>query len=595
MRLLPSWAYALIAAMAFVSAPYIGVDATWTRQLTLIAIFALVVSGLNLSWGYAGELNLGQVAMYSLGAYLAGILAINGYGLVFTIPAVILATSVMGLIVGLPGLRIGGWGLAMASFFLVILIPDAANIFESYSGGYAGLAGIPPASLFGHDLKPNDYYVLVATITVAWFAILRNIVTSRHGHALQVMRESPVLATSLGISVFRLKLLAYVIGAIPAGIAGALYANLDHFIAPEIFDLNLTVAILAAAVLGGTHSIYGALLGATIMQLGPLRITAFKEFALIAYGVFLVISGIFFSGGLTSVASKIIRLVRPAQSRPSESPRSYSKPAVQERIPGALLQVASVSKDFGGVRALNEVSLSASPGKVTGLIGANGSGKTTLLNIISGFYIATSGQIKLGDKQIAGLGAREIAHVGVARTFQTPLIPSGMTTLEAVGIARYEREKASFIGAILRLPGYKAISRRDRDQAMAMLALLGIEDLADRPASSLPLGSRRLVEVARALVARPAVILLDEPASGLDESEVEKLASAIRTIRDAGCTVVLVEHNYHFICDVSDKICVLNLGNLIAEGTPQEINSNAAVAHSYLGQLPETATTRSHQ
>jgi branched-chain amino acid transport system permease protein len=579
----PGWSVALVIGVVLAAAPYLGVDATWTRQLTLIAILALVVSGLNLSWGYAGELNLGQVAMYALGAYLAGYLAQQGVALWISIAGAGLAAALMGFVVALPGLRIGGWGLAMASFFLVILIPDTTNILEKYTGGFGGLSGIPGAALFGHPLDNKQYYVVVAVLTLAWFVFLRNLAVSRHGHAFQVLRESPTLAASLGIGVFRLKLTACVIGAIPAGIAGALFAYLDHFLAPELFDLNFTIAILAASVLGGSHSVYGALLGAAIMQLGPLRLTAFQQYALVAYGVFLVASGVFLSGGLIGLAGRLL------SRRPSGTPLERSaERAVAERIPGAPLRVEALSKQFGGVRALNDVTLDAQPGAITGLIGANGSGKTTLLNVVSGFYVPTAGAVTLGGARIEGLSARQVAHRGVARTFQTPLVPRDLSTLDAVAIARYEREPVGLIASVLRLPRYRAVLRRDRERAMAMLQLLGIEELAHHSAAALPLGSRRLVEVARALVTQPAVLLLDEPASGLDESEVAKLAQAVRTVRDAGATVVLVEHNFRLVCEVSDRIYVLNLGNLIASGSAEDILADQEVARSYLGQLAET-------
>ena len=588
LRRVPSWLLPVLLAVLVLCAPWLGLDRSWTRQIILISVLALVVSGVNLSWGYAGELALGQVAMYATGAYVGGLLVQHGKDLSVALVVSAVCAAVIGLVTGIAGIRLGGWGLAMVSFFLVLLVPDVVDIFADQTGGFAGLVGLPPPELFGQPLGTNGFYLLVVGCLVGWLALLRNLVTSRHGGALRVLRQSGVLASSLGISVTRTKLLAYVLGAVPAGIAGCLFAQLDSFIAPDYFNLDLSIAIIAASVLGGSQSVYGAVLGAALLQLGPMRATSFDKYALVAYGVFLIVFGVLLSGGISGLTRRLLRPVLARFNRIPEVERRPAELGEMAPIPGEPLEVSGITKDFGGSRALDHLSLSAPSGSVTGLIGANGSGKTTLLNIISGFYVPTEGVVRIGGKEMQGQPPHRLARRGVARTFQTPTVPTSMTVAEVVASARYTRHRSGMLTAILRLPGFHRSRRDDREAALRTLRVLGIEHLAEQQASALPLGSRRLVEVARALAAEPALLLLDEPASGLDTGEVEDLAAVVRQLGAAGATVLLVEHNFALVCDVSDEVYVLEQGKLIASGPPEAIRRDEAVIRSYLGQLAES-------
>jgi branched-chain amino acid transport system permease protein len=252
-------------------------------------------------------------------------------------------------------------------------------------------------------------------------------------------------------------------------------------------------------------------------------------------------------------------------------------------FPGRRLEVTGATKRFGGVVAISNVTLSAVPGQITAIIGANGSGKTTLLNLISGFYRLDAGTLRLGDSDLTRLPAHRIAMKGVSRTFQTPAVPTGLTAAEVVASARYSSARVGIVATILRLPRYRRIVREDRAEALRLLHLLGIDHLADLEGASLPLGTRRLLEVARALASRPSILLLDEPASGLDHAEIQELASAVRRIRESDATVVLVEHNFPLVLQLADQIHVLRRGEVIASGPPVEIRDNRLVAESYLG------------
>ena len=607
-----------LAALA-VLLPTFYSGAYWIRELSLIAVLALVVSGVNLSFGYAGELQLGQVFMFAVGAYLTMILAVHG-----TTDVVLLlliggvAAVAVGILIAVPAMRIGGWSLAMASFFLVITIPDLAAVFSKQTGGLNGLTGVPVPTLFGHQLGNNGLYEVTVIVTILWFACYRNLVTSRFGVVFRVLRESPVLTRSLGYSPSKLKTSVYALGAFPAGVAGCLFGYVSLIVEPTTFGLTLGIGIVAASVLGGTESVYGVFIGAALLQLGPEKSISFATYAPVVYGGFLIVAATVLRGGAArlgrAATSRALRWLQPDGTVAAESADAgahiegepYLLDAAasgngngssRERaglplVDGKRVSVEGVSKSFGGVAALQDVSLTAKPGEVTGLIGSNGSGKTTLLNVICGYASASSGSVKLDGTTISRLKSHQIARLGVGRTFQTPTMPRGVSARDVVASGRYAGDHIGFAASILRLPRYRRAQRADRLEAAELLQLAGIERFADHDASSLPLGTRRLVEVARTLCARPSVVLLDEAASGLNDEEVVGLAALVRAMADAGATVIVIEHNFKFITSVSRTVHVLHLGRLIASGAPDEISRDRQVIESYLGKASGTSRDR---
>lgn len=583
-RAVPGWLWPLLAGIVLIALPFLGLSYSLTRQIELTLIIALIVGGLNLSFGYAGELALGQVAMYATGAYAAGLVAKWGLTELWLQLAIGTAAAlIVGLISGIPGLRLGSWSLAMTSFFLILLVPDVLSIFKKSTGGRSGLAGITPPTFLGESISARSYYLIIVAVTIAWFAVMRNLVTSRHGTALRVLKQSPVLAASIGISVFRTKLMAYALGALPAGLAGVLFTNLDLFISPEAFSFSVAMTVLAASIFGGSASVYGALVGAAVLQFGMNQSTNFAQYGLIVSGAFLLLGGVAFTGGLSGLMRALVRRMdRAVRDRHGHTPPAATTPPVTE-MTGALAEVERVSKSFGGNRALQDVSLVARPGAVTALIGPNGSGKTTLLNMISGFYRTDSGTICLDGVAIQKKSSYQVARAGVSRTFQTPNIPEKLTVLEVVEGGRYGTARIGVLPAVLRLPRFRRMSNADRSEAERALALVGLSAQRDEMASALSLGHRRLLEVARSLVARPKVLLLDEVASGLAEDELEVLESLIRRLADAGMTVVLVEHNFQLVLRLADDIYVLAQGMVIAHGGAAEIENDPQVLAEYLG------------
>jgi branched-chain amino acid transport system permease protein len=585
-----AWVLAVAILVVVAALPFLGVSVAVTRQILLIAVYTLMVSGLSLAFGYAGEVILGQVAMMAIGAYATAIFAstfgIHDLGL--SILASIVLAAVFGLITGLPGLRLSHLSLGLTTFFLVLLIPAITVLTNNVSGGYTGLFGIVGPTLFGIDISaPNTFYVVCVVVAGLWIAIFRNLVLSRFGVALRVLKQSPVLASSLGLPNLGLRLRAYVLAGVPAGVAGALFAYVTGYIAPSSFTLTLTTAVLAAAVVGGAQSVYGAPIGAALLVIGPLSSQAFERYSLVVYGVFLVLVGSVFAIGVTGWGRRLGRLIRGRLLKGRTMVAGIEEPAAREEllgdIAGAQLTVRGATRSFGAVKALTDIDFDAKPGQITGLIGANGAGKTTLLNAISGTISLDAGRVSIGDADISGLRVHQRVRMGVGRTFQTPLIPEAMSTLEVAQSGAMIDGRLGMLAAILRLPRFRRQLRHDRAVAFGALDIVGLAGRAGDQATELPLSTRRLLEVVRAVAGRPKVLLLDEPAAGMDDDALEELSDLLRRLRDAGATIVLIEHNISFVLGLADAVHVMNLGTTLATGTPDEIRRNPEVIASYLG------------
>jgi branched-chain amino acid transport system permease protein len=583
----PLWV--VVTALLALS-PHLGLSQTASRQLLLIALLSLVASGLNLSFGFAGELSFAQPAMYAIGAYSTVVISMRFVNDVLVCLVVaIIAGLLLGLLSGIPGLRLGGWVLAISSLYLVLLVPDVVSATKEYTGGFQGIGGIPLPELLGQELSTDAFLALVIIVTALWFALFRNLVVSSFGDSLAVLRESPVLASSLGISVYSTKLKVYAISGVPAAVAGAFFGYLDGFVAPETFNVHFAIVVLAASILGGSRSVYGVFAGAALLQLGPMQSTAFGDYAFIAYGVFLVVAGVLLRRGLVGVWEG---WVEKRQSRSATPVVEAALPVGDVELPpvkGQVLEVSGVSKRFGGLAALSDVSFTVNPGEIVALIGPNGSGKTTLLNIISGYYKLDSGTVRLGGAEISRLSTHRVARAGIARTFQTPSVPA-LSVRAAVGSSRSRISRVSLIETMLRLPRYRRAVSSDRTAVDAVLAAVGLASVAETPAQSLPLGTRRLLELARSLAGQPGVLLLDEVASGLDDEEIEELSRIVRAVRDQGGAVLLVEHNFPLVRALADRVVVLSRGELVVVAPPDEVAQHPEVLEHYLGQ-PSVALT----
>ena len=367
------WAVPIALAVVVALLPWLGADGVLQRNLMLAAMYGLLVAGFNLGFGYGGQLALGQVAVFAGGAYATAILYSHGVSELTVAALVSMAfAALLGLITGLPGLRFSSWALALVAFFLVVLIPHTAMIFESETGGVQGISGILEPHLFGAALSLEGLYVVTIGATAICLLLFRNLVRSRYGHGLLVLKQGTPLARSLGLSPFRLRLSAYVLGSLPAGLAGALYAYYSTYVQADAFAFNLVTMLLAASIIGGVTSIWAAPVAAAILVIGPEQTAAFEEYSVLAYGVVLMLTGVGLAGGLAGLATGLSarvagrRAARAPSSAADVAPPSPS-PAEEETatlaIAGERLTTSDVAKRFGGVDALKGVDFRAEPGK----------------------------------------------------------------------------------------------------------------------------------------------------------------------------------------------------------------------------------------
>lgn len=584
----------LLVVVFLLIAPYFGIiNASGARFVMLVGILALMVSGLNMVLGYAGELSVGQVAFYAIGAYVAGFVGthLGVSDVLIGLAAVIVLAIIVGLITGIPSLRLAGWPLAMVTFFLVMITPNLIEVLKPWTGGGVGTA-VDRATLFGAELAAYPYYVFLVVVVALWFAVARNVILSPHGTGFLVLRKSPILASALGMSVFGTKLKVYVLGTIAPALGGALFAWLDGYVAPDTFSFGLAITVLAASVLGGGTSIYGAIFGAAVLQYTQDTLTGFNEYQAVLYGLFLIVIAIALPDGATGWMKGLVNKRWPSLFTHTHAPSTSGNGLCLKPIAGTAVSVEGLDKSFGGNHAVKGVSFTAEPGQITALIGTNGSGKTTVLNMVNGFLTPDGGTIGLSAPSVdslVGLKPEKIARRGIARTFQTPMMPKGVTVLDFVSLGGYVHKTPGLLSTVLRLPGYRAQQRAAMGSAMSILRDLGLDHLANTDVDSLSLGNRRMVEVARCLTASPSVFLLDEVGSGLDEGDLATLENLLNAIRDAGATIIVVEHNFPLVMRLADKIHVLSRGETLIEGTPEQVRNDPVVIRDYLGHTEPSA------
>jgi branched-chain amino acid transport system permease protein len=369
------------------------------------------------------------------------------------------------------------------------------------------------------------------------------------------------------------------------------YAYFSTYVQPDVFDFTLVTLILAASALGGTKSIWAAPVAAAVIVIGPDQAAAFAKYSGLAYGVLLMVIGVAFTPGLAGVGRLVLDRLSARGARDDDSAitadREVAAPATTTAplsIAGAVLRTVGVAKSFGGVHALAGVDLEAQPRAITAIIGANGAGKTTLLNAISGLIPVDRGEVWLGDEELSRLRADKIARAGVSRTFQTPQIPESLSVLDVAASGLIGEHWVPSVEAGLRSPRYRRVRRSDIARARAALAFVGLDGEEELPAQLLPLGRRRILEVARCIAAEPSVVLFDEPAAGCDPEALDILGGVLRKLRDEGATVVLIEHNVSFVMGIADTVYVMGLGAVIAHGSPEDVRQDEAVISSYLGR-----------
>lgn len=578
-RSLPPLAFLAVVALA-AALPFLFSGEYRLFLGTQTGIYLLVAMGLNLLAGYGGQTSIGHGALVAVGAYTTAIATVD-YGLSFWLAAVIagVATTAAGLLMAVPAFRLSAWYFALITLGFAHVVQSLLVELGWLTHGYAGIIGVPMPAIGGQDLSARQFYWLVGALDVACFLALRNLVRSRVGYALVAVRDNAAAAQASGASVIRLKLLAFAVSALIAGIAGALFAAQVTVITPDDFPTDFSVFFLLVIVLGGEGTLAGPFVGVLVFFLVPELLTALQSWRLLVYGVVLLVLMLFAPQGLVGMLDGWIRHWRT--SRLPVRPGADVPPP--EPVTGLRLQADGIVKAFGGVHALNGVSLHVEPGSVHAIVGPNGSGKTTLLNVISGFYVADGGTVRADATPIDRHKPHLRARLGIGRTFQTPKLLPGLTVVENVVLGSFAEGRSGALACALATPRARREATLRRGQAARFLEFVGLSAKAGDSAAELPHGQQRLVEIARALAGRPRLLLLDEPAAGLSLNELGALAALIAAIRRLGTTVVIVEHHLDLVADICDSVSVLDRGTVLASGTPQAVFANQAVVAAYIG------------
>jgi branched-chain amino acid transport system permease protein len=548
---------AVIAVMA--AAPLWAAPFTITL-LNYIGIAALVVLGIVLLTGVGGMTSFGQAAFVGIAAYATGWLttaegASPWLGLLFALAL----TSLVAALLGAVTLRLSGHFLPLGTIAWGIAIYYVFGNMEAL-GRNNGLSGVPPIAIGSVSFEPTAaiYYLIWGVLVAAMLAIA-NLLESREGRAIRSLRGGTVLVESLGINAFHVKLITFVIAALLAAVAGWLYAHMIRFVSPAPFDVRTGIQYLFMAILGGSGHILGAVVGAALLTL--------------------ITNAQFARGGVMPFVLRYLPRRPPPKIVAAEPLPRRVMPA-----PGTpLLSVERVLKRFGGLEAVSKVGFDVKAREIVGLIGPNGAGKSTLFNLITGALRPDEGMISFLGADITRVGQRRIAKAGIARTFQHVKLRPSMSLIDNVLLGTYLRTRAGFVRGALRLD--RAEEARARAEALRQLDRVGLGADPYGLAGNLPLGRQRILEVARALAADPAMIILDEPAAGLSRPDKRALSDLLRALREEGVTVLLVEHDMEFVMGLVDRIVVMDFGCKLTEGPPALVRADPRVQEAYLGSV----------
>jgi branched-chain amino acid transport system permease protein len=555
----------LIAIVLITIIPLIFTSRYIINLLILASALGISALGLTVSLGYTGQLSLAQAVFYGIGAYAVA-LGTTKWGLSWWTSLILglLLAAIIGAFLGVTTLKVGGRYLAMVTICVQVVFALVLSNWIEVTGGPDGISGISrPSFIFKLDTAQKYAWFSFSVLLIVTIFV-HKLKKSKLGRSMRSVRDNEMAAEALGVDSLKIKVIAFVICAVFGALGGSIYASGFSYISPDSFVYQNSVEFIVMVLVGGSESALGTVFGALVFTILPEMLRDLKDLYLVIYGAIIVIVTIFMPSGFAGIAERLLgKFIEPNKLPPATHSLEISDIEDIE-----VLSIENVAKYFGGLKALDGVDLKINKGDFHGLIGPNGSGKTTLINVVSGVYNPTYGKVIFLGKDISGGKQNKIAELGLVRTFQNLRLFGTLSVWENVLVGS---QRAG--GNNLEI----------QDRAMAAIEFVGIEDIIQEKCRNLPYGHRKLVELARSLASKPKILLLDEPAAGLNESEKEQLAEILKKVHNMGLTIMLVEHDMSIVKQLSSELTVLNFGKKICNGCCETVLNDPLVVEAYLG------------